>query len=1285
MIESTNAILTDVKFYAHKALDGSSQAAKLILDLPTTVGSTLSRLWLEHKPLQISEVIRQTQTHGSALLKTNEGDLFIEITQTNDGRNSFKASGAMISPTEIVQSDTDGGLVLWNVKVSEFLARYRDNTDSISYGVSVKDQNKPSNLLTRLFLGYLYASGLHPNLFNTATTSASNLLSTQNALLVGMISLLPIAEGAPIPPETEKANQVALKNLARVGAPISITTPLPDLYATPGTQFVENIYLAQYFQTSNPNANVDLSLQQINGNPIPSWLTLNMGPLSIINSFPIASAATTFDVIISGNLAYVASTSGLAIVNITNPNSPATVGSYSKSLTCASISLNGNYALIADCTNLYVFNVTIPSNIQLTATNTLYSTLGVSATSFSGNHLYIVSSALTIVDITNPLSPTLVSGAGLSNNPISIDISNNYAYTAYTPQDGHEIVPNYIEIFNVLNPSSATLVTEIQTNSQGGAIAQGNKLYLNINDNSVGIFDITQISNPVLLQTIFMGATVSSYVKFKIQGNYLYAFWGSAGLRVINIAGQTSQAVTSTYTSNSANNGIVTGNNVFVADGLAGLTAVNAAVRTLSGTPTLSDRGLILLGVNATDGSGDSIVETLSIHVGDIDILPIPNQQVYVGNTTMLSFNAGTFSFPQASFTYTAALVGGVPLPSFIGFNPSTRTFIFAPQSGNQNTYQIQVTANDGWGGVASTNFNLVVPDRPPYVVQPLSNQTAISGEPFSYTFASFPDTDLDIITYSAVLQGTSGLPGWISFNQATRTFSGTPFGRGNYPLMVTGNDGFGGTVSNSFTITVPPTPPLVLNPIGTQTASTGTPYSFTVNTNTFFDIDNDPMTYTANNVPPFLTFYNTTRTFTGTPQSGDVGSYLITIEADAFGGSASTSFNLNVVSAITTYPPVLEVQIPNLTERAGTAFSFTIGSDTFVDPQDSVLTYQAELVGNLPLPAGLNFDPATRTLSGTVLDPQILTILIRATNPSGAFALDTFTITVVESAPPIVLNALANGVANVNQKFTYHVPSNTFIDATNDPLTITVLQSNGNTLPSWLKWDETTSLLSGTPSAFDAGTIHTNKVNIDVWAKDGVGSTKTSFTIYIEGESFWTTFIKVGASLSSILATGFGLWEARAHLWNFFNREKYREANPHVTIIGSEFSYEVPDNYEKIGKIQTILGGKILMDLPSGLAFDKLTRTISGTTNINAETGRYRINVYDHYGYCIKEFDLIVKRNANDPNPPENPRFMTSNASASRWMSRRSSTHDDGDASGGGNGLSIMMRPFGSGKKDAT
>src|SRR5262249_4397026 len=70
----------------------------------------------------------------------------------------------------------------------------------------------------------------------------------------------------------------------------------------------------------------------------------------------------------------------------------------------------------------------------------------------------------------------------------------------------------------------------------------------------------------------------------------------------------------------------------------------------------------------------------------------------------------------------------------------------------------------------------------------------------------AFSDDDGDALTYTASLGDGSALPGWLTFNAATRTFSGTPPANfnGQIALKVTAGDGLL-TASDVFALAISP------------------------------------------------------------------------------------------------------------------------------------------------------------------------------------------------------------------------------------------------------------------------------------------------------------------------------------------------------------------------------------------------------------------------------------------------------------------------------------------------
>ncbi|MEI7612750.1 MAG: putative Ig domain-containing protein, partial [Betaproteobacteria bacterium] len=95
-----------------------------------------------------------------------------------------------------------------------------------------------------------------------------------------------------------------------------------------------------------------------------------------------------------------------------------------------------------------------------------------------------------------------------------------------------------------------------------------------------------------------------------------------------------------------------------------------------------------------------------------------------------------------------------------------------------------------------------------PIVATPLTAQVATAGTALTYVVPVNTFTDVDIgdsLTLTASLANGSALPSWLTFNAATRTFSGTPANgdAGNLSLKVIATDLAGAAVSSSFAVTV--------------------------------------------------------------------------------------------------------------------------------------------------------------------------------------------------------------------------------------------------------------------------------------------------------------------------------------------------------------------------------------------------------------------------------------------------------------------------------------------------
>ena len=94
-----------------------------------------------------------------------------------------------------------------------------------------------------------------------------------------------------------------------------------------------------------------------------------------------------------------------------------------------------------------------------------------------------------------------------------------------------------------------------------------------------------------------------------------------------------------------------------------------------------------------------------------------------------------------------------------------------------------------------------------PTVVTTIPDQAAAAGTAFSYAFpdTTFTDADGDTLTYTATQDDDSALPSWLTFDGASRTFSGTPAAAdvGTVSVKVTATDPDADSVSDTFDIVV--------------------------------------------------------------------------------------------------------------------------------------------------------------------------------------------------------------------------------------------------------------------------------------------------------------------------------------------------------------------------------------------------------------------------------------------------------------------------------------------------
>ena len=237
----------------------------------------------------------------------------------------------------------------------------------------------------------------------------------------------------------------------------------------------------------------------------------------------------------------------------------------------------------------------------------------------------------------------------------------------------------------------------------------------------------------------------------------------------------------------------------------------DAASRTLSGTPAQANIGNLQFMLRGTDDYGASLSQSLTLtvaaaSVAPVLVTPLVDQAVPRGSPISYTIPANAFTDADAGdvLTYSATLVEGGALPTWLVFNAQTRSFSGA--STVAGTTSVRVAATDSSGLTASDVFNVVVSSSAPVLVLPLVDQSISVGSALSYTIPAnaFTDADLgDVLTYSALQADGTPLPSWLVFNAQTRSLSGTSSFLATTSVRVVATDESGLTASDVFDIVV--------------------------------------------------------------------------------------------------------------------------------------------------------------------------------------------------------------------------------------------------------------------------------------------------------------------------------------------------------------------------------------------------------------------------------------------------------------------------------------------------
>ncbi len=369
----------------------------------------------------------------------------------------------------------------------------------------------------------------------------------------------------------------------------------------------------------------------------------------------------------------------------------------------------------------------------------------------------------------------------------------------------------------------------------------------------------------------------------------------------------------------------------------------------------------------------------------------------------------------------------------------------------------IEATAN---GVMVEDTFmvtvNEVIIDPPPVVANEIADVTVDQDADDATIDLSnvFFDADGDEITLAVKTNSNETLvtPN-LEGDSLTLDFLDGQSGTAEITIEAAAN---GVMVEDTFMVTVLPTePPIVVNEIADVTVEEDTEFSLTIPEDTFADADEgDSLTYSASleddsQLPDWLSFDATTKTFNGTPDDSDVGTLAIQVTAtDNSGDMTSDIFTLTIENVDD--PPVVSNEIADVTVDEDAEDTVIDLSNVFSDLDHDDTT----IVKGVPFNSKSTLVTTNVVGNNLTLDYQenqfgTAEITVRGRS-NGQIVEDVFSVTVnpVDDAP-IVQNPVADLSVEENADNSLIDLSDVFTDLDNDDSAIikTILTNSNQDL----------------------------------------------------------------------------------------------------------------------------------------------------------------------------------------------------------------------------------------------
>ncbi|MBU0713123.1 putative Ig domain-containing protein [bacterium] len=486
------------------------------------------------------------------------------------------------------------------------------------------------------------------------------------------------------------------------------------------------------------------------------------------------------------------------------------------------------------------------------------------------------------------------------------------------------------------------------------------------------------------------------------------------------------------------------------------MTLTNSSTGLISGTPDNSYvNSSDSVYIEFSDGNGGK--DTLNVPVNVANVAPVFVSQadtiVSEAEAVVIDLNCDDES--AGGVTYSALLA----LPDWLTLNNTTGELSGTPENDDIGVRTVSIRATDAFSGFASVSFQITVQNAAPeFTGIPLSTIEEDSLYEYTPTLSDNSGTN----TFQLLTN-----PGWLSINGSTGKLSGTALNNhvGDNTVSVSVNDGNGVSDTLDYIITVTNSKPLFTT-IPTTTGQEDLLYSLNLNCS---DEGQGTMIYTALQKPGWLTLNPTSGLLRGTPlnQHVTIGDTVEIMVNDGNGGFDTLGYSL----AITNKGPSFTNIFTDTTITEDDVFLFDVNSD---DEGQGATAYSFTNT----VPDWITLNLSTGVISGTPLNNHVtdfVDIYIQVDDGNGKVKLQTIILS-VNNNPTQFTSSITDSIATEDELFIY--------DANTDDEAQGASVYTITGLPAWLSADDTTGILSGTPTNDDIDTTA-----ITIRFNDGNGS----------------------------------------------------------------------------------------------------------------------------------------------------------------------------------------------------